>query len=86
MLTTTVKVRGGLWPLLPVHTAEPIPKSAIFPLLSELRQIEVKAPLQCGQVILRDAVNTGVDVLASRDLPARDASSAEACREPHTDG
>jgi CxxC motif-containing protein len=73
MVTTTVRVRNGAWPLVPVHTAEPVPKSAIFPLLHELREVEVQAPLYCGQVILANAVGTGVDVLASRDLPATDA-------------
>ena len=72
MVTTTVRVRGGVWPLVPVHTAEPIPKSAIFRLLQELRQVEVQAPVRCGQVILADGAGTGVGVLASRDLPAMD--------------
>jgi CxxC motif-containing protein len=72
MVTTTVQVRGGVWPLVPVHTAEPVPKSAIFPLLRELRRVRVQAPIRCGQVILADGVGTGVDVLASRDLPAMD--------------
>ena len=72
MVTTTVQVRGGAWPLVPVHTAEPIPKSAIFHLLQELRRVEVEAPVRCGQIILANGVGTGVDVLASRDLPVVD--------------
>jgi CxxC motif-containing protein len=72
MVTTTVRVQGGVWPLVPVHTAEPVPKSAIFPLLRELRRVDVRAPVRCGQVILADGAGTAVDVLASRDLPAMD--------------
>jgi len=78
MVTTTVRVRNGMWPLVPVHTAEPIPKSAIFPLLRELRRVEVQAPVRCGQVILANGAGTGVDVLASRDLPAIDARGKQA--------
>jgi CxxC motif-containing protein len=70
MVTTTVPVQGGKWPLVPVHTAEPIPISAIFPLLQQLRRVAVQAPVRCGQVILTNGADTGVDVLASRDLPA----------------
>lgn len=70
MVTTTVRVRGGIWPLLPVHTASPIGKLAIFLLLQELRRVEVQAPVHCGQVVLANAAGTGVNVLASRDLPA----------------
>ncbi len=71
MVTTTVRVRGGTQPLLPVHTARPFPKPAIFALLSALRQLEVAAPLHIGQPVLANALGSGIDVLASRDLPAR---------------
>ena len=70
MVTTTVGVRGGALPLLPVHTAAPIPISAIFALLRELRPVQVQAPVRRGQVILANGAGTGVNVLASRDLPA----------------
>lgn len=69
MVTTTVKVKGGLHPLVPVYTSAPIPKPLIFELVKKLRQIELKAPVRVGQVILKDFLGTGVDVLAARDLP-----------------
>jgi CxxC motif-containing protein len=68
-VTTTVKVQGGLHPLLPVYTAAPIPKPLIFRLLAELRRVELCAPVQRGQVVLENALGTGVDILASRDMP-----------------
>jgi len=70
MVTTTVKVRGGVHPLVPVYTAAPIPKPLIFDLLSELRKVELQAPVQVDQPVLKNALGTGVDVLASRNLPA----------------
>ncbi len=70
MVTTTVRVAGGLHPLLPVYTSAPIPKARIFDLLAEIRKVEVKAPVQMGQAVLEDVVDTDVDVLASRDMPA----------------
>jgi CxxC motif-containing protein len=69
MVASTVRVQGGLHPLLPVYTATPIPKPLIFDLLSELRRIELKAPVHLGQVVLRNALGTGIDVIASRDMP-----------------
>ena len=69
MVTSTVKVNGGLHPLVPVCTSEPIPKGLIFPLLHELRRVELRAPVVVGQVVLENALGTGIDVLASRDLP-----------------
>jgi len=70
MVPTTVKVRGGVHPLVPVCTAAPIPKPLIFKLLAELRKVELQAPIHVGQVVLGNALGTGVDVLASRNLVA----------------
>ena len=70
MVTTTVRVAGGLHPLLPVYTSAPIPKARIFDLLAEIRKVEVQAPVSVGDAVLEDVVDTEVDVLASRDMPA----------------
>ena len=70
MVTTTVRVKGGLHPLLPVYTSAPIPKPRIFDLLREIRQVEIEAPVTMGHVILSNVVDTDVNVLASRDMPA----------------
>ena len=73
MVATTVQVVGGVHPLVPVYTAAPIPKPLIFDLLAELRQVKLRAPILAGQVVLEDALGTGVTVLTSRDLPAATA-------------
>jgi len=70
MVTSTVKVRGGVHPLVPVYTAAPIPRPLIFDLLAELRKVELPAPVQMGQVVVENALGTGINVLASRNLPA----------------
>jgi CxxC motif-containing protein len=69
MVATTVRVRGGIHPLLPVATAAPFPKPRIFELMNALRRIELQAPVAVGQPVLRDALGTGIDILASRDMP-----------------
>ena len=68
MLTTTVSVRGGIHPLVPVQTAAPIPRSQVPALLDELRRISLDAPVKMGQIVLKNALGTGVDVIASRNL------------------
>ena len=70
MVTSTVRVKGGVHPLVPVYTAAPIPKPRIFELLAALRKVELQAPVEVGQKVLPNALDTGVDVLASRNLPA----------------
>lgn len=69
MVATTVRVNGGLHPLVPVYTAEPFPKPKIFELLDALREVEVDAPVAIKQVVLDDALGTGINVVASRDMP-----------------
>ena len=68
MVATTVRVKGGLHPLLPVYTSAPFPKGRIKDLTTLLREVEVQAPVKMGAVIVGNALDSGVDILASRDL------------------
>ena len=68
MIATTVRIKGGIHPLLPVYTATPFPKPRICELLKELRCVELSAPVQMGAVVVKDALGTGIDILASRDM------------------
>lgn len=68
MVATTVRIQGGRHPLLPVYTASPFPKAHIMELLALLRHTEIKAPVKEGQIILDDALGTGIPILASRDM------------------
>ena len=68
VVTTTVAVRNGVHPLLPVYTEGPIPKARMGELVRSLNQITVEAPIKAGQVVMVDALGTGLRVLASRDI------------------
>ena len=66
MVASTVKIANSLHPLMPVYTSAPFPKPRIHELLLELRQMELKAPIRVGQVIAKNVLDTGIDILASR--------------------
>jgi CxxC motif-containing protein len=68
MVATTVQVRGSLHPLLPVATGAPFPKPRIGELMDALRQVVISAPVTAGQVVLPDALGTGIDIIASRTM------------------
>jgi CxxC motif-containing protein len=70
MMASTVKVNGGLHPLVPVYTRQGFPKPLIPQLAQKLREVEVPAPVKINQVVLEDALGTGIDIIASRDMPA----------------
>ena len=67
IVTSTVKVEGGLVEMISVKTKEDIPKDQIFDCMRALKGITVKAPVHIGDVILADAAGTGVDVVATRN-------------------
>ena len=68
MVASTVRVNDGIHPLAPVYTESPFPKGMINDLLQEIRQVQLHAPVKYRQVIIKDALNTGINILASRDL------------------
>ena len=68
MVASTVRVQGSRHPLLPVYTSAPFPKPRIQELLVALRGIMVSAPVKMGEVVLKDALGEGIDIVASRDI------------------
>lgn len=68
MVTTTVRVNGGVLPLLPVRTVDSIPKRLVREAVKVLAAVVMDAPVEEGQVVYPDILGTGVDVLSSREL------------------
>jgi hypothetical protein len=62
------RVRQGIHPLLPVYTSAPFPKGRINDLQNFLRDVEIPAPVEMGAVVVANVLDSGVDILASRDM------------------
>jgi len=71
ILTTTVRVKGGVLPLLPVRTEKPIPKKLMKSCMKKLAHVVVEAPVKCGAIVYRNILDTGVNMIAARNLPAK---------------
>lgn len=69
VLTTTVPVAGGVRPRVPVKTAGEVPKAMVLACARALAGVEVAAPVRAGDIVCRDILGTGVDVIAVRDTP-----------------
>jgi CxxC motif-containing protein len=65
ILTSTVKIRGSEYPLLPVRTEEKIPKALINKGMKEIRRLEVTHPVVMGQTIRKNLAGSGVNLIAS---------------------
>lgn len=69
MVTTTVGIEGAWWPRLPVKTRTEIPKDLVLDMCRSLREVTARAPVRMGEVIVHDAIDGGVDIVATRDMP-----------------
>ncbi len=67
-ISSTVKVKNGFLEMLPVKTAAPIPKNKIFEVMQEINKTSVFAPVKMGDVIIKNVLNTGIDIIASRSM------------------
>ena len=65
MLTTTVRVKNGIYPSVPVKTQSPIPKENIAQAVRELSEVCMSAPVFAGDVVLANVANSGVNVIAT---------------------
>lgn len=72
VVTTTVKVKDGKIPLLPVRTNKPIPKEIIRECVRYLAKVEVKAPVKLGEIIVHNILNSGADVISTRKICSND--------------
>jgi len=68
MLTTTVKVANGTQPLLPVRTRSPIPKALLKKCMDTINGLVLEAPVELGDTVLPDVLQTGVDIIAARPV------------------
>lgn len=68
VLTTTVKLKGGRLLLLPVRTNKPIPKGMLRGCMQYLANIEVKAPVKLGEVIVPNILGTETNIISTRNL------------------
>lgn len=67
-LATSVPVKGTATKLVSVRLSGPVPRDMIFSILAEISMLRPKAPVRRGQVLIRDVLGTGVDVIATRTV------------------
>lgn len=68
VLTSTVKVDGGIHSRCPVKTNSDIPKGIIYDAMALLDPVELKSPVKVGDVVVKDICGTGVDWVATRNM------------------
>ncbi len=67
ILTGSVRLEGGVEPLLPVRSEKPIPREKVAEAMAQLRTVTAHVPVKMHQVILADAAGTGTAIIASAE-------------------
>ncbi|MDO5417159.1 MAG: DUF1667 domain-containing protein [Lachnospiraceae bacterium] len=68
IVTSTVMVEGGSDVTVSVKTRSDVPKGKIFDCVKALKGITLKAPVHIGDVVVKDAAGTGVDIIATGNV------------------
>lgn len=68
ILTTTVRIKNGKFPLVPVKTAKPIPKSMLLKAMEVIAKTEVTAPIKIGDIIIENILNISVELTATGNI------------------
>lgn len=71
VITSTAALLGGSMPRVPVKTAGSVPKGMIFDCMKEINRLSVQAPVQKGQVLIQNILQTGIDIMATRTMDAK---------------
>jgi len=65
-LTTTMRMKGG--GLVSVKSKEPLPKGRLIDCMAVINTWEAQAPVEIGDVLIKDIMGLGVDIVATSRL------------------
>lgn len=68
ILTGSVRTADAVEPLLPVRSADRIPRDRALECMKILRSVVVKPPVKVHDTIVKNILDTGVDIVASGEL------------------
>ena len=68
MITSIVRVKNRENTMVSVKTSTSIPKGKIFEILKEIEKVSVDAPIHIGDVVIKDVLGTGSDIVATKEI------------------
>lgn len=74
IVTSTVQVEQGALAVASVKTKGDVPREKVFEVAKALQSVVLKAPVTIGQVVLADVCQTGVDVIATKNVAYQDGA------------
>ncbi len=77
ILTTTVKINSADRPVIAVRSTAPIAKNRLRDAVKQINRITLEAPITLGQVICRNIVESGADMIIADGFAANSKASID---------
>ena len=69
VVTATCHIESEIISRIPVKTSGPLPRELIHPLLEVLYRTEFKSPVNRGDCMIGNFMDSGIDVVATKTIP-----------------
>lgn len=71
IVTSTVCIENGVIPMVSVKTQNDIPKEKMMEIMKCIHSLTVKAPVHIGDILMTDIAGTGVNLIATKEVPEK---------------
>ncbi|GHT00968.1 molybdopterin oxidoreductase [Synergistales bacterium] len=68
VLTSTIRVVGGIHRRCSVKTDRPISKVLLMEAMERVNSLEVAAPVECGHVLIKNIMGTEANLVTTREV------------------
>lgn len=68
IVTSVIRVNGGNMAVVSVKTENDVPKCKIQECIKSLKNVEIDAPIKIGDILVKNVANTGVNIVATRNI------------------
>lgn len=68
VITTTIDIESNKYSRLPVISSSALPKDKMMDVMKALKNVSVKAPINRGDIIVKDIIGLNVDIVSSKTI------------------
>ncbi len=69
-LTSTVRIEGAICRRCPVKSSADVPREIVPEIIKLLCDVDLKAPVSLGDVVIKNVLETGADIVVTRSMNA----------------
>lgn len=77
MFTASVRLKDAYRKMLPLRSDIPVPKELLIEIAKHIKDIEVNAPVDSRQIIVKNVLGTGADLVSSMRVEANSKEAAK---------